>query len=105
MYTLLLQDELCDRELAELLDLSVDKVNEHLDELKNMDLIENEIIDGCEIYQARSNPFEEARQKVLEGESHEWNDLHNKICEVKQKQLCSYRKNRISSKQETMAVT
>jgi len=89
IYVSLLQEELSEPELREIFDVPDREMSVHLDELQAIDLIESRYVGGNVLYQARSNPYEEARQQVLDEGSELWTELHQKIRRIKQDRMTS----------------
>lgn len=75
LYTLLLQDQYSGRELSTLLDITPEELSEHLNNLRQMNLIESRETCGSEYFQARSNPRELALQAVRSHGNDDWDNL------------------------------
>jgi DNA-binding transcriptional ArsR family regulator len=101
LFTILLQDELCKKELKALLDQSEERLNRELQILRESNLIEIKEIDGTQFYQACANPLEEVRSIIAREESNHWNTLSKQISRIKQEGLCSLRQSVTSSREQS----
>ena len=94
LYTLLLQDTYCDRELSTLLDIPRETITEHLNHLREINLIEScEICSDCEYFQARAFPGERARETVRTEMYQEWNNLRMEARSMRIDKVCGPVKN------------
>lgn len=92
LFTVLLTDELCECELAEMFDREVLHIMLHLKFLEEYDLVESEKRNGWTYYRARSNPVEEALIFVRNDEEiteESWKQLRNELSSARSNRSCS----------------
>ncbi len=90
-FTLLLSDEVCECELAEMFDREELHIMLHLKFLEQYDLVESEKRNGWTYYRARSNPVEEALNFVRNDEElteESWKQLRYELSSVRNNRSC-----------------